>query len=248
MTTLTIDIPDFLSRTMDYTAEEIGALVLLMAHYRLNGPFADSAHTIARVCRMEAADQDDFFDAKDRLQRFFTVDGDWHNDSLDAQRERDGRLRSRAKKASDAAHGKTAAEPNNGLPTIRSEFVSAAPKPTTLAEADLNTTDDGPEFAEVQSADEIDNNIDIGGTIPESMTLSGPDVIRCRTEAPDATNEEIAAIFDSFHRYHSAAGTIVDDWTAAWWRWWDRKKPAATPKAKPRIEVSRKKAVDAEAE
>jgi uncharacterized protein YdaU (DUF1376 family) len=74
--------------------------------------------------------------------------------------------------------------------------------------------------------------------IPKDFELTGAEIIDAASEGHTA--EEVAAVVDSFRRYHDAAGTTADDWSAAWRRWWERKKPAMPPKAKPRVVVSTK--------
>jgi uncharacterized protein YdaU (DUF1376 family) len=68
--------------------------------------------------------------------------------------------------------------------------------------------------------------------IPENFTMAGRDVIACQSEgySPDV----ISATFNSFFRYHHSNGTMDSDWPAAWWRWWNKNKPALHPSERPR--------------
>lgn len=72
---------------------------------------------------------------------------------------------------------------------------------------------------------------------------TGAWIVNVQAEGYDA--KQIGAELDGFKRYHLAAGTTSINWPELWDRWWNRKKPPLHPAekpAKPRVEVSRRRA------
>jgi uncharacterized protein YdaU (DUF1376 family) len=224
MSTVVIDVPDYLAKTMDWDTADHGAYVLLLCHYRTaGGPFDESEPAMMRITRMEV---DDWRWTRDRVARMFRVEnGRWHHAGMDELIAKAGRAKDKATKASRAAH-------------------AVAPKPTTLAVPELATTDDKPIAmgAALQRQAEAMIDDQVGTPVSPDFTLTGEQILRCSTDCPDMDTDELASIIDSFKRYHHAAGTFSTDWSESWWRWWERKRPAppAKPKAKPRVEVSRR--------
>lgn len=224
MSTLTINIPEHLAETMDFDAIDHGAYLLLLCHYRMTErPLLDNQQELARITRLNIAD---WMKIRPRLIRLFTVDQDgyWHHAATDAAIEKAEKSRSHAAKASKAAKEKRDAP----APHVNPNAMQKPPSPTVVLPP--------PEIP--PPADDDD---EIGTPLDPNMTLELSEYKACLADLPGVSADEIAQVFDSFKRYHLAAGSFSTDWLASWWKWWERKKPAR-PKAKPRIEVSRKAA------
>lgn len=74
------------------------------------------------------------------------------------------------------------------------------------------------------------------GPLSPDFKLTAADVIRCQNDG--ASSEQIAAVFDGWRIRNLASGASDSDWSANWWRRWERDKPVPP---KPRIEVSNRK-------
>lgn len=230
MSTLIIDIPSYLAKTMDWETTDHGAYLLLLTHYRVTGPFTERVTTMARIIRGE---EGDWRMCRERLSRMFSIDdnGVWHHADMDELIAKAGRAKDKATKASRAAH-------------------AAAPKPTTLAVQELAASDDTPDVMKhfqieappIRTAPPPPEPDPMGTLIDVEFTLTGEEILRCSAECPEMETDDLASMLDSFKRYHIAAGTLSTDWDDSWRRWWERKKPqpAKPSRAKPRIEVSRR--------
>lgn len=234
MSTLVIDIPSYLSKTMDWDTTDHGAYLLLLTHYRVNGPFPERVSVMARIIRGE---EGDWRMCRDKVARMFVVgeDGIWTHPEMDELIAKAGRARDKATKASKAAHANGAGKPTT-LNVIQAEGNDAY----EVGVGQINTvvihrTAPPPPPPE---PDPMGTELDL------EFSLTGQDILRCSAECPDMETEELAAMVDSFKRYHLAAGTISPDWNESWWKWWERKKPTAAiprkPRAAPRVEVSRR--------
>lgn len=227
--TLDIDIGQFMLDTIGFRPEVLGAYVRLLIAYRAGGPL--DINTLERISGLDEAGWEW---ARESIEPLFETnqgDGCWHRPDIDEQISKSNRLRGNAAKASTAA---------------AAARTGAAAKPRTvleiLSQSEVDEPDAPPPFTEtprvetqqVQFGKPAD---DMGSPLSPEFMLTGAEVSQCRGEG--YSSDEIGDVLDSFKRYHIAAGTLSTDWHASWGKWWERKKPEK-PKAKPRVEVSRR--------
>lgn len=239
--TLDIDIGQFMLDTIAMQPHVVGAYVRLMIAYRNTGPL--DINKLARISGLDEAEWDFY---EEQLKPLFVpVEGHWHHPGIDEQIAKHGRLRKNAAKASAAAATTRQPEqPTSGIVAqqetaeqLRQRQLEPPPRRAPPPEPE-------PELHELKTGPKVQTNVmhvgapppdEIGDLIPHSWTLTGEQINQARGEG--YSTEIIADVVDSFRRYHMAAGTLSTDWSASWWKWWERKKPS---KPKPRVQVSRK--------
>lgn len=260
------DVKAFLTDTLRLSTEEKGAyLMLMLDFYEQEAPPPDDDEILARIAGIPA-------ERWPRVRRaletkFHIHDGYWQHGYIMEQLADGQRRYQRTLNATDAANaargaGKkpprkptpTVTETVTDTPTAKSDVTETVTIPVrqprrSVEEQEQRQEDSANAESGERASDEVVISV-IGRyetILREDFKLATSDLIQCASEG--YTTEVVSQVFGSFMRYNLAAGTMSQDWTAAWWRWWERKKPplhpaekaAAKPKPpKPRIEVSNK--------
>lgn len=193
-------IADYLADTTRLTTLQHGAYLLLIMDYWRNGPLPDDDVALAHIVRMPLAI---WKKHRSALSQMFQVDsGSWHHKRIDCEREVAAsnaiKYAERAKKAANkrwAKHGQRDAASNPQA--VLDECTS----PSTSS---ITSEPEGSERVPAKK----------GKPLPVDFY-------------PDATGIAFAAKrgvvvdaeLESFRNYHTARGTTMKDWQAAWRTW-----------------------------
>lgn len=212
-------------------------LMILLDYCAQGGPPSDEPEVLASIVNMDLEDWEDNW--RSLVSPLFDRrDGRWHHAGVDAEIERQSKVRNNAVSASKTAKQKR--DQRKGLvpqsaPVACSSLPSGEIEPAVMpvsAGADTLPApeDDGWKFRK----EALDH------PLPEDFIIDGPLVIECQNRGADMG--EIADWFDWFKAYHAEAGTLSTDWPAAFLRHVDKKmaEKNGKPKGKPRLELSRR--------
>jgi uncharacterized protein YdaU (DUF1376 family) len=235
----------------------VGAYIRILLDYFEQGqPPPDDDFVLARIA---ACDPETWADIRIKIERaglfeIKTVVGNvrvWTHAETEAEIAAAVMRKDKSKKAAIAAgqnHTERAAQ--------RSGTVAVGLDPKAPAEVAARESAAEQEFVEQIVDDEIDED----DGIPEPPVPQPPGIVFesgidpefkptgawiVEAQAEGYTAVQIGAELDSFKRYHTMAGTTSINWPELWDRWWNRKKPPLHPAekpAKPRVEVSRRRA------
>jgi uncharacterized protein YdaU (DUF1376 family) len=252
------NIKDFIANTTRLNTEATGAYLLLMLdYYEQEEPPPDDNEVLSTIAGL---DLDTWLKHRRVLEPLFdTSSGRWRHERIEQEIAKGASRHAasmRGLAAAQAANKAASGAPGKKAPASKKKVektIRQAPEPSKEPEIPSPAPVEAATPAPSQATQEHKHSIEgvsndtptrasaSGGPetlVPLDFTLTGSEVIEATSEG--YTTTEVAAVVDSFIRYHDAAGTLSDDWRAAWRRWWSRKKPALPAKAKPRVVVSTK--------
>lgn len=247
LATFPLNVSKFIVDTLRLPPIAKGAYLMILLDYCAKGePPPDNANVLAQIAGVDFEDWDEEY--TDLIRPLFVIhDGRWFHTEIEDELARARKVADNAARASvKAAEARTKRTPApkplafEAEAAIRAEELGPrrAPAPTTQVMHIGKPPAPAPEpdLPEPEAPPDV-------MPIPEDFALDGTMLIQCRNSGADM--DDIAGWLDYFRSYNATAGTLSDDWTAAWWRYFDKKvieknKAAKPAKAAPRVEVSRR--------
>jgi len=254
LTWFKIPIAEFLKETRRMSLEAKGAYVSILCDYYENGPMPGEA--LVNIIGLPEIDAEPVWK---EIEPLFTFGADkrWHHARADKDLADREALRTRS-----VVNGqKGGRKPRSAAATIEAALahVVGDRKPLTFSEVETDG-DDAPDLTSAPRVEtttqyigappppapdpqtaEVDEDEDEDlpfAPIPEDFFLSAAEIGRCMHAG--ASSQEVAQWFDEWKNGHLSRGTLAADWLEAWQKRFEGKMAAKPPKAKPRIEVSRR--------
>ena len=197
-------IADYLADTTRLTTMQHGAYLLMIMDYWRNGPLPDDDVALAHIVRMPLA-----IWKKHRgiVSQMFQIDsGRWHHKRIDAEREaavsNATKYAERAKNAASKRWAKHRSEECQVDATSNHQVILVeCPSPSTSPKS---SEPEGSERASVKKGKPLPV-----GFYPDATGIS------FANQRGVAVDTEL----ESFRNYHTARGTTMKDWQAAWRTW-----------------------------
>ncbi len=233
--TYPLNVKQFIVDTLRLTPMHKAAYLMILLDYCARGEAPpDDDNVLCSVTGLM-----DWSLARPLIATLFDIrDGRWYHTAIEAEIERQAKVKTTAMTASDAAKRKR--DERKGIAAFvsgKSDNQLAGLVNVEAVKQEVERLGPAPQLVTIEVAQPA---APVDHPIPEDFAIDGADFITCQSAG--ANLEEIAEWSDYFRQYHAEAGTLATDWKALFYRFVARKveERDKKPKVKPRIELSRR--------